>query len=80
MTSMYTRIGFIASAAGLLVNDQGMDNIDELELISDTKVDAPVKVVKHPGDITGAGGAALGTHVSMQACTNLKLTCYFIPH
>ena len=32
---MFIRLGFTAPAAGLLVNDQSMDDIDELKLLSD---------------------------------------------
>ena len=83
ITSMYTRLGFTATAAGLLAVDQGMDNINELNLLRDEGIGALVKAVKHPGDTTGTRGAAvsgLGQGVSMRACTNLKLTCFFICH
>ena len=39
MTNMYIRLGFTAPAAGLLVNDQGMDDIAEIKLLSDEEVD-----------------------------------------
>ena len=71
-------LGFTTPTVGLLVTDQGMDDIEELKLLSNAKVDALVKAVRHPGGITGAGDTVLGKSVSMQACTNLKPICYFI--
>ena len=77
---MYIRPDFAAPTTGLLFVDRGMD-INELKFLSNVEVDMLVKVVKHPGGITGVRGAAvaaLGQGVRMQTCITLKLACYFI--
>ena len=74
MTAMYVRLGFSANASSKLVVNQGMDDLQELGLLSDKEVDTLMKAVKTPG------GAAIGELVSMRANTNLKLACFFIRH
>ena len=87
MNNMYQRLGFTATAAGLLSGAQGMDDISELSLLTDSEVDALTKLVRHPGGMVanpaGRAGAQIpapGCGISMRAITNLKLACYFIRH
>ena len=86
MNEMYVRLGFTATAAGVLSSAQGMDDLGELGLLTDDEVEALCKLVRSPGGMianpTGRGAqiAAPGCGVSMRAITNLKLACYFIRH
>ena len=86
MNEMYVRLGFTATAAGVLSGAQGMDDLGELGLLTDDEVEALCKLVRSPGGTianpTGRGAqiAAPGCGVSMRAITNLKLACYFIRH
>ena len=49
MNEMYVRLGFIATAAGVLSGAQGMDDLGELGLLTDDEVEALCKLVRSPG-------------------------------
>ena len=86
INNMYARLVFSPAAAALLSGAQGMDEVQELGLLTNVEVDALCKLVRSPGGMvanpTGCGPqiAAPGCGVSMRAITNLKLACYFIRH
>ena len=87
INQMYQNLGFTAQASTLLSGAQGMDDIDELSLLTDVEVDALCKLVRSPGGTVpnpagraGATMAAPGCVISMRAITNLKLACYFVRH
>ena len=52
MNDMYERLGFTAAAASQLTGAQGMDDLTELSLLSDTEVDSLCKLVRNPGGTT----------------------------
>ena len=58
MNVMYLRLGFSVSAALMLHVDQGMENLDELELLDDTEVEVLCKLVRRPGGHTVNPNAA----------------------
>ena len=49
INQMYQNLGFTAQASTLLSGAQGMDDIDELSLLTDVEVDALCKLVRSPG-------------------------------
>ena len=86
MNDMYVRLGFTVAAAAFLTGAQGMRNLDELSLLTETEVEALCKLLRSPGGMipnpAGRGNpiVAPGCSVSMRAITNLKLSCYFVRH
>ena len=49
MRTMFQSIGFSARAAQVLTNDQEINNLVELALLSDEEFDSLVKLVRRPG-------------------------------
>ena len=90
MSAMYQRLGFSPEAAGLLVDDQGMDTLEELSILEDEECDSLCKLLRRPGctipnpNVAVADAPARipnpGLVVPMRAVTNLKLACYFVRH
>jgi hypothetical protein len=82
-----TRIGFEVEAANLLTDDQGMNALEELALLTDEEVTNLCRVIRRPGGTIVNPNAAAGQPanipnpgrtVSLRAENNLKLTCYFL--
>ena len=81
-----TRLGFSAKAAGFITDDQGLDTLDELKVLTNDEIESLCKVVWHPGGIVpnpNAGDpgqpATLsnpGEKVPLRAELKLKLACY----
>ena len=44
-----TRLGFSDKAAGFITNDQGLDTLDELKVITNDEIESLCKVVMRPG-------------------------------
>ena len=85
MNDMYVRLGFTQEAAQQLSGAQGMDDLVELSLLTDSEVDALCKLVRNPGGMRAAVGRQpaqpdRGLAISMVAITNLKLACYYVRH
>ena len=83
------RIGFSAVARNYIVNDQGIDAVEEFRILSDEEVENLCKNVRRPGGTipnpnNGQGQPENipnpGIPVSMRAESNLKLMCYYIRH
>ena len=49
LRDMYVRIGFSAAAAAAIINPQGIDDLEELENLSDKDVERLCKALKSPG-------------------------------
>ena len=90
MNAMYLRLGFSGLVVIVLRVDQGMENLDKLELIDDTEVEALCKLVRRQRgqisnpNVAGAGRPALisaqGNAISIHLVSNLKHTCFFVHH
>ena len=78
MRNALDRIGFSAAAAAAIVNEQGIDQIEEMIILTDAEVENLCKVVRRPGGQQGQGQNA--HQVSMRAENNLKLACYWGRH
>ena len=82
------RLGMSNAAAQFITNDQGMDSLVELALLTDEEVESLCKVVRCPGGTIPNPNAAApgepanirnpGNSVSMVAENNLKLCCYYL--
>ena len=49
MNDIYERLGFTATSVGVFSGAQGMDDLDDLGLLTDDEVDALCKLVLSPG-------------------------------
>ena len=78
MNDMYLCLGFSVSTALVLRVDQGMDNLDELELLSDTEIEALCKLVRRPGGhimIPNAAGAGQPEFIPAQGIRAVSSLC-----
>ena len=79
MRTMFHRIGFTVAASQVIVDDQGMDSLEEIRLLSDDEVENLCKVIRRfGGTIPGPAPDAPpvnnpGTPVSLRAENHLKL-------
>ena len=81
MRGALTRLGFSNDAASDIVDNQGIDSIEELRLLTDSEVEILCKVVRRPGGAAANGaGQNLGTSVSLRAENNLKLAAYWLQY
>ncbi|KAI2504041.1 hypothetical protein MHU86_10403 [Fragilaria crotonensis] len=81
------RIGFVDAAAQAIVEEQGIDSLDEIRLLSDDEITNLGKLLRRPGGTVpgaaGAGGPAVpnpGIQVNARAETNLKLLAFYLRH
>ena len=81
------RLGFTDEAANAITDTQGINDLAELELLTDSEVENLCKVVRRPGGEVANPNAAVGqpnnvpnhgTAVSLRAENNLKLACFFL--
>jgi hypothetical protein len=81
------RLGFSAAASTFIVDNQGMDTLDEFKILKDTEVEDLCKVVRRPGGTIPNPNPAVGQpqeipnpgiNVTLRASNNLKLMCYFL--
>jgi hypothetical protein len=86
MRTMLVRIGFTNPAALVSVEDQGMDTLEEIQLLTDDEIENLCKVIRRPGGtIPGPnpGDAPVndpGTPVRLRAENNLKLLAFYLRH
>ena len=83
-----TRLGFSAKGAGFITNDQGLDTLDELKVLTNDEIKSLCKVVRRPGgtipnpDAGDPGQPATlsnpGEQVPLRAEIKLKLACYYL--
>ena len=88
LSTALTRLGFSAKAYGFITEDQGLDKLDELKVLTNDEIESLCKVVWRPGGTvpnpnTGGPGqpATLsnpGEQVLLRAELNLKLACYYL--
>ena len=89
MRAAMTRIGFSEVAAQALVEEQGMDTLEEIKLLTDDEIESLCKVIRRPGGTIPqpagavAGAAAIanpGVSVNQRAETHLKLLAFYLRH
>ena len=81
LPSAYARIGFSAEAALVITDAQGIDCMEDLEIITDEEIENLCKFIRRPGGInTITNIANLGLQVSLRAKNNLKLASFFLKH
>ncbi|KAI2493825.1 hypothetical protein MHU86_20706 [Fragilaria crotonensis] len=90
MRAAMVRIGFTEMAAQALVDEQGMDSLEEIKLLTDDEIESLCKVIRRPGGMIpappggAAGGAANipnpGVPVNQRAEGHLKLLAFYLRH
>ena len=81
-----TRLSFSAKTAGFITEDQGIDTLDELKVLTNDEIESLCKVVwrsggtvPNPNDGDPGQPATLsnpGEQVPLRAELNFKLACY----
>ena len=79
--AIYTRCDFSEVASAAIVNEQGINTLEEIRFLKDLEIDSISKVVRHPGGTVtwvGAGSNVTnpGTPVSLRAKNMLNLAAY----
>ena len=77
------RIGFLDAAAQAITDEQGINSLEEIRLLSDDEITNLGKLIRRPGGTVGAGAAAVpnpGIQVNARAENNLKLTAFYLCH
>jgi hypothetical protein len=74
----------------MIIDQQGIDELSEIKILTDSEIEGLCKVVKRPGgtipnpNAAAAGQPATitasGESISMMAESNLKLASYFLRH
>ena len=81
LRSAYGRIGFSAEATLVITDTQGIDNMEELDILTDGEIKNLCKVIRRPGGINPIINIAnFGIKVSLRAKNNLKVTRLFLKH
>lgn len=86
MRTMLTRIGFSQVAAQAIVEDQGLDTLSEIKLLTDDEIESLCKVIRRPGGTVPAADPAAapvpnpGTPVNMRAENHMKLLAFYLRH
>ena len=81
------RIGFLDAAVQAIVEDQGINSLEEIHLLSDDEITNLGKLLRRPGGtVPGAAGVAgpavpnPGIQVNARAETNMKLLAFYRCH
>ena len=90
MRAMFGALGFSPRAQRALTDDQAIDHLDEIAILTDEEVESLCKLIRRPGGQIPNPRAAVpgqlpeidapGTLASMRAVTNSKLACYYVRH
>ena len=80
MRAVFEDLGCSACTAKAMVEDYGIDTLDDLCFLKDGDVETLCKNVKRPGGAAGGNnrGASLGHLVSQKAEMNIKLAAYYL--
>jgi ribosomal protein S13 len=90
MREAMTRIGFTEAAARALVEEQGIDNLEEVKLLIDDEIESLCRVIRRPGGnlhpVAGTLPGAVpvpinpGVPVNQRAEGHLKLLAFYLCH
>ena len=81
LQSAYVRIRFSAEAALVITDAQGIDCMEEIEILTDGEIKNLCKFIRRPGGINPITNVAnLGIQVSLRAKNNLKIASFFLKH
>lgn len=77
------RFGFLDATALAIVEEQGINSLEEIRLLSDDEITNLGKLLRRQGGTIGVGEAAVpnpGIQVNARAENNLKLLAFFLRH
>jgi hypothetical protein len=81
------RIGFLEAVTQAFTDEQGIDSLEEIRLLSDDEISNLAKLLRRPGGVVpgqvNAAGNAVpnpGIQVNARAETNLKLVAFYLRH
>ena len=86
MRTMFVRIGFTNVAAQVIVDEQGMDTLDEIQLLTDDEIENLCKVIRRPGGMVPGPNPNdplinnPWTPVNLRAENHLKLLAFYLVH
>ena len=84
MRALFMRMNFSNAAAGALTNEQSLNSLGELTILTDDDCANVCKILKRPGGTTqNAAGEEItnpGHNVSLLAEKNLKLAVFYVKH
>jgi ribosomal protein S13 len=89
MRAAMTCIGFTEAAAQALVEEQGIDSLEEVKLLTDDEIESLCRVIRRPGGnlppVAGALPGAVpvpnpGVPVNQRAEGHLKLLAFYLRH
>jgi ribosomal protein S13 len=86
MRKMLNRIGFTIAESQVIVDEQGLDSLDEIRLLTDDEIENLCKVIRRPGgQIPGPnpGNPPVnnpGLPDNLRAENHLKLLAFFLRH
>ena len=84
LRTAYGRLGFTQQVAATIVDDQGINSMEELAYLDDTSVEQLCKVIRRPGGTVNAPDGTVvpnpGMPISLRAENNLKLAAYMARH
>jgi hypothetical protein len=87
MQTMFVRFGFTNAAVQVIVNEQGMDVLEEIELLTtDDEIEDLCKVIRQPGGVIpgpNPGNPPVnnpGTPINLRAEKLLKLLALYLHH
>ena len=85
MRTLFTRIGFTLAAAQAIVDEQNLDSLAEVKLLTDDEIESLCKVLHRPGGtVPGALAGVLvpnpGIPVNLRAENQVKLLAFFLRH
>jgi hypothetical protein len=86
MRTMFNRLGFTVAASQVIVDEQGLDTLDEIKLLTDDEIENLCKVLRRPGGTIPAENPAHppvpnpGTPINLRAENHLKLLAFYLRH
>ena len=86
MHTMFVRIGFTNAAAQVIVEEQRMDVLDKIQLLTDDESKNLCKFIRRPGGVipgSNPGNPPVnnpGTPINLHATYHLKLIAFYLRH
>ena len=77
------RIGFLEAAALAITEEQGINSLEEIRLLSDDEISNLSKLLRRPGGVAPGVVPAVpnpGIQVNARAETNMKLVAFYLRH
>ena len=83
MHQVFECLGFTAATANAIIQDQGIDSLEEVCLLKPSNVETLCKAIHHPGGTIQHGNQDVpnpGISISALAESNLKIATWYLMH